>query len=307
MSQLIGAASATVHLRTLLGVAVHDLITDARVADGLRVRAWPLDGGRVTAATQTASGAYGFHGLDGMRRFERPSADDPDPDDVDDADRRTFVVEVVDRKRRYLDLVLTVQVPRDAPLLRGDVLDGDAGLDELPLYLFPAPQRPVPTHLAAIRADVADQATGEPVPWCRIDVVVDPDGAARRSVGIADASGSVLLAVPYPRFPAPTSGTAAPGEPYEPPVPGTRGTPVVGRTWPITVSVRSQPDLLVQPPGARAPALDGVLGQGATDLWATSAGPPGPELSTDLHHGVDLILHTDGDPASRLLIEGASP
>src|SRR5690606_17690394 len=125
------------------GVAVHDLVTDARIVDGLRVVAWPADGGRVTTAFQTASGAYAFRGLDGMARLESPpAADSADPAADPDAppDPCPFVVLLTDRRARYLDTAFVVSVPTDGLVTRGDVLDAGGGeTDDLPLYLFPSP------------------------------------------------------------------------------------------------------------------------------------------------------------------------
>jgi hypothetical protein len=303
-----------VRIRSVLGVAFHDLLTDARIVEGLRVTAWPATGGRATPAFQTASGAYAFRGLEGMRQLELPDSDhlgDPElvDTDLDDTEPRRFVVQVVDRRGRYLDTVLVVDVPTMGLVTQGDILDTahNGSHDRLPIYLFSAPTRAVPTHVAVIRGQVADHTTGAPVPWCRVDVVVDPDGQPRRSSGIADAGGNVLVTVPYPRF-GPPAGADEPSVPGEGarPAAGTQGTPMVERSWPATVSVRCEPDRLEQRPGARAPALDRILGQGPTDLWATNDGPPGPSLSTELHHGADLILRTDGDQGSRLLIERPS-
>lgn len=288
--------------RAPLGAAFHDLLTDGRVTDGLVIDAWPVDGGRVTRAFQTASGAYAFTGLDRMRRWEHPVPGLPA------APPRDFLVQVVDRRGRFVPTVLRVSVPSDGLLTQGDVLDLDDGPDgvaDLPIFLFSAPQRPLPTHVAAVRAQVVDADSGEPAAWCRMEVVVEPDGAGHRRTGIADATGAVVVALPYPRFPLALDDIDGLEE-GDQPDPGTRGSPVTDANWPVEVTVRWQPDSLDRHRDAIAPALDRIVAQGPVLLQGAVDEPFEASLSRHLSHGVDLILRTDGDPGSRLLIERPS-
>lgn len=275
--------------RCVLAVVCNDLVLDARVLDGLQLAAWPRSGGRTTMAGQTGSGAYAFHGLPGMGPIELPGDDDTT------LEPRGFGIEVVDRRGRFVDTVLAVDVPRDGLVTQLDLFDGpgDGALDGLPVHLFSAPQRALPGHVEVVRASVADRHSGVPVPWCRVTVTVDPDGLARRASGVADARGEVVVVIPAPRR------TGA------------------DRSWPVTVGVHHDEALLawdqdpaptsrLRPGAPLPPALDRVLAQGRAQVWPSLDGPGLPALHEALLEGVDLVLRTAGDPHARLLIEGAS-
>jgi hypothetical protein len=279
---------------TALGLAVHDLLTDTRVADGLLVQARPARGGRTTPAFTTRSGAYAFRGLDGMRSVELPGPGDAGPPLVP----RDFDVSIVDLKGRFVAAVLRVPVPTQG-LVTHHVLGlpgGSTPTEDLPIYLFSAPTRALPAHLAAVRADLVD-GEGEPAAFARLTVLLDPDGPAeRRHSGVADAAGAVVVAFPFPRF------TGVAGPPGSLPSAGTHGQPTAARTWPARVLVHHDPAVLLHPADLPAPTLDTVLAQRPGRLQATTTGPALEFLDVTVPYGSELVLRTSGDPRSRLLV-----
>jgi hypothetical protein len=300
-----------VRTRTLLGIALHDLVTDARITDGLSVDARPLTGGRVTPAFQTRSGAYGFRGLDGMTGLELPGTEAPHPDRP--AGTAEFLVAVVDARARFLPTVLRVPVPSSGLITQADVLPFDSppngaqrpwGSSEpvspadLPVYLFSAPSRVLPGHVAAVRANVVSVSDGRPAAFCRLDLVVETSASVRRRyVGVADAEGTVVVPFAYPRFGSAQDGAASPPEG------GTPGVPPAARTWSIEVRVRHRPDVLEHHAGLPAPTLSSILAQQEAALLPEAGRPPLLSLTTELEYGRELILRTAGDAESRLLIE----
>jgi hypothetical protein len=294
----------SVRVVTPLGLALHDLVSDTRVVDGLHVDARPVGGGRVATAFQTKSGAYAFRGLEGMGAFELPAAGEPDSIPAG----RDFDVSVVDLRGRFVPTVLRVPVPTDGLVSQAvlgpadGLLTDSVLLDELPLYLFSSPSRALPPHLAVVRAQLADDAGGAPAGFARLEVVVDPDGPGqRRYSGVSDETGAVVVPFAYPRF-----GTV-PGAMASVPAAGTRGEPTTERTWALRVLVHYDPDVLVRPSGLPAPVLHSVLAQRQGQVRAMAGDPAGASLEAMLQYGTELVLRTTGDMQSRLLVGAAAP
>lgn len=273
---------------TLLALAVHDLLSDARVTEGLIVTARPTGGGRVTTAYGTLSGAYAFAGLPGMR----------DAEHGEDGVARDFDVQVTDTRGRYLPTVLQVRVPLSGLMTQDDAgLPGSSLPAGLPVYLFSAPARPLPAHIAAVRAHLATEDDA-PAAYARLSVVTDPGTELeRRSSGIADNTGAVVVALPYPRF-GPVSPESVPA--------GTRGEPTAQRTWPLSIRVHHEPNALEHPTGLTTPTLASILSQGAGTLRTSTDDSPRRTLEDDLTYGADLVLRTTGDPNARLIVGAAA-
>lgn len=293
---------------TPLGLALHDLATDVRVVEGLRVDARPLEGGRVTTAFQTRSGVYAFRGLHGMRRIELPPSDSlemPSPPNGTE-----FLISVTDTRARFVAMVLRVSVPTAGLVTQGMLMQADAShsgrvesppADDLPVYLFSSSSRVLPAHLGAVRGQLVDAASGKPAAHGRLDVVVNPGLVdSRRAIGIADSTGAVVVPMPYPRF-GPVDDRSSPP---------TGGVPPAGQTWPVEIRAFYEPDVLDHRPRLPAPALNGgrggVLAQAQAVVWPT-AHEADMTLRADLQFGSDLIVRTAGDERSRLLIGGTSP
>lgn len=270
---------------TPLGIRFWDPASDSQVAHGLSVHAWP-DGATepVRSAFRTASGIYAFQGLPGLREVEYPangggSASPP-------AGQR-FVVAVEDEQRRFLPAVLRV----DAPFLGiyptaaaasppGEALPG--------VYLFSAPWRTA-TGLAAVRAELVRESTGEPAAWAVLELDVEGSGVWH---GIADERGSMAAFFPIPPFQA-TLGSSPPG-PQAPPQ---------EQQWQVTARVLFQPSHLETPAGALTPDLRTILTQAAGVVWASAGGAPAAEFDATLTFGQDLILRSAGHAETRLLID----
>ncbi len=270
---------------TPLGIRFWDPATDSQVAHGLRVRAWP-DGATepVREAFRTASGIYAFGGLPGLRDVEYPASNGGS---VSPPASVRFVVSVEDQERRFLPTVLRVDAPFDG--IYPTALGGSPPGEALPgFYLFSAPWRTA-TALAAVRADLVRESTGEPAAWAVLELDVAESGVWH---GIADERGSVALFFPVPPFQA-TLGSSPPG-PQAPPH---------EHQWPVTARVRYEPGRLETPAGAGAPDLRTILTQAACAVWASSNGAPAPELAATLNFGQDLVLRTAGLAETRLLID----
>lgn len=270
---------------TPLGIRFWDPATDSQVAHGLAVRAWP-DGATepVRSAFRTASGIYAFQGLPGLRAVEYPangggSASPP-------AGQR-FVVAVEDEQRRFLPAVLRV----DAPFvgIYPTAVTGSPPDAALPgVYLFSAPWRRT-AGLAAVRAELVRESTGEPAAWAVLELDVAQSGVWH---GVADQRGSVAVFFPIPPFQA-TLGSSPPGPQASP----------QEQQWQVTARVLFQPSHLETPAGAEQPDLRTILTQAGGVVWATAGGAPAAELDATLAFGQDLILHSAGLADTRLLID----
>src|SRR5207248_5786205 len=133
---------------------------DTQVSEGLTVTARP-QGTRlaVTDAFRTASGVYAFQGLPGMRAVEYP-AQDTDPVGSPPVTRR-FIVEVTDQERRFLPMVLSVELPYRGVFPTG-THSSPLGHQLPGVYLFSSPTRPAMPSLAVVRAQLVDADTRQP-------------------------------------------------------------------------------------------------------------------------------------------------
>lgn len=300
-------AAACARVVTPLGVRFVDHALEAPVAHGLRVAAQPLDAVLPpTRAVRSASGVYGFHGLPGLHQVEHPDvAEGPAAGAT-----RAFAVAVDDRLGRFLPLVFVVDLPLDAAA-RQD------GLPLLAAHLFSAPGRPVASGLAAVRADLWDEAADAPAAHAVLRVTVE----GRTALGVADAEGRVLAVFPYPALerldgppPPPQAaangnlGGAAPVTPSTPPPP----PPVEARRWPVTVQVLYAPGLEppappvpLPPPWTRLPGIRAILQDQPPARVRAGSGGAQDALQGELAWGRELVLRTP--PGTRLSILPGSP
>ena len=271
---------------TPLGIRFWDPATDSQVAHGLRVRAWP-DGATepVRTAFRTASGIYAFQGLPGLRALEYPVGNGGGVSSPPVQER--FVVVVEDEQRRFLPVTLRIDAPFEG--IYPTALASSPPAEALPgFYLFSAPWRAA-TALAAVRADLVRESTGQPAAYAVLELDVEDSGVWH---GIADERGSVAVFFPTPPFQA-TLGSSPPG-PQAPPQ---------AQQWQVAARVLYSPDHLETPAGANQPDLRTVLTQAGGVLWATAAGAPAATLPAALNFGQDLILRTAGLAETRLLID----
>lgn len=175
---------------TPLGVKFLDESTLAAVSDDLTVTLHP-DGipEWKTRGIVNRSGVIVFNNLPGMRDVERGAGDDAfwaaQPPRFD------FVLEVTDRAGRFLPYTLDLQLPvrRLLTLPVAFPLDPREGLP-----LFSAPARPTPEAMAVVRTELVDAVHGGPAAWALVEARTESSLVR----GLADARGSVMLALPYP-------------------------------------------------------------------------------------------------------------
>jgi hypothetical protein len=272
---------------TPLGIRFWDPAADAQIGHGLRVRAWPEDApDQARDAFRTGSGIYAFQGLPGLRAVEYPQQDQPASPPIVER----FVVSVEDMQRRFLPTVMRVDAPRLGIYPTSSASPPEGGLPGF--YLFSAPWRRA-AGLAAIRADLVRQSTGEPAAYAVLELEVEDSGAW---YGIADERGCVAALFPVPPFQA-TLGSSPPGP----------QTPPHEQQWQVSVRVLYEPDNLETPAGAEHPDFRTILTQAGGAIWATASGAPAATLDVALSYGAELVLRTGELAESRLLIDTDSP
>lgn len=295
-----------------LGLRFWDPVLDRPIQDGLAVSAWPLErGGPRVEAFRSLSGVYAFQGLPGLRPVERPAPDDPAGSPAGPPVARSFVVEVVDSKRRFLPAAFEVELPLP---YRGVFLAG--GPDQGPgspavappgFFLFSGPVRNRQPGVAAVRGEISsalDGASGG-APAAHALVRVDlPDGDSHWSM--TDRDGRFAVLFPYPALTEelPPLGGSPPAV-VSPPV-----SPIDERTWEITVTVAWEPSHLATLPGTDQPEHRTVLTQTAADVLTAPPGSPLPPSEPTwtgvLGYGGEVIVKTAG--SSRLwIVPGGSP
>jgi hypothetical protein len=287
---------------TPLGIRFWDAALDVPVAATLDVYAW-LSGSASppVRAVRSPSGVYAFHRLPGQARAEKPRDDDARPEV--DGPAGEFAVAVDDRSGAWLPAAFSVSLPLG---YRGEFLSVGSGSPPAGpgrAYLFPAPSRPVPPGVAAIRADLADAATGEPAAWAVLSATV----AGVTRTAIADEQGRVAVLLPYP-----TPDRLRQGSPPA----DTRAA-----TWPVTLRARWEPAALrfpfparegLSPAWSTRPSLKSILDEQRTALvWTDEGQAPAVEWTDTLVHEQELVLRTTlagGGGAPTLWISaGASP
>jgi hypothetical protein len=282
-------ASAELRTFTPLGAWFWDALTDRPVGSGLDVRAHPLARPHLQRrAVATRSGVYGFPGLPGLRAVEYPA---PGVDvRAPLAPPRPFVVSVRDPLARFVPVVAILHAPALGPAAAPVELSPPGG-PAARIYLFSAATRRVLSDVAVVRAQLRASETGAPAAHARLDMLV----GGLRWAGVADERGVVAVMFPYPLF----AGAALASPPA--------GVPSVEQTWAATIEVRYQPDALDFPPGCDVPTLTSIVLQEQTMVRPHSSSAPVSELHTQLSFGSELLLVTEGDDLSTLVVGGGSP
>jgi hypothetical protein len=302
----------TVQRVTPLGVAFHDLLTDAVITDGLAVSARPTARSyRFHPACATPRGVHVIADIPGLRdlEFPRPAPGervqvDFDLDGAGLVSRAELDVDVLveDRLGRFLRTVLQLTAPQRGLATAADVLWRCPRLvssvpDDAPVFLMSSPQRAVPPTTAVVRACLRHHVTREPA----AHAVLAVDTPAGRSVGVADAAGNVVVAFAYPRFTTLLPPDSTP--------PGSHGLPTADQTWDVQVSVRWEPGVLSFPVGVAVPRAHSVFCQRSGTVFAHDGGLGTPDLPAVLQYGTPLVLSTDGvvepDRASFLFVRPA--
>jgi hypothetical protein len=289
----------TVQRVTPLGVAFHDLLTDAPITDGLVVSARPsARTGRFRRAAATPRGIHLIADIPGLEALEFPR---PQPGrraevDLDAAELPSGAavdvdVLVEDRLGRFVPTVLQLVAPHRGVATAFDALAGCSTLawsipDDTPMFLMSSPQRSIPPTTAVVRACLRHHATLEPA----AHAVLVVDTPAGRNLGVADTTGNVVVAFAYPPFDV---------VPAVSPPEGSHGIPTADQRWAVDVGVRWQPGALEFPPGVAIPRVHTVLCQQAGAVFVSDAGPATASLAAELRYAAPLVLGTAGvtDPA----------
>jgi hypothetical protein len=299
---VLGTPLETIQTYTPLGIRFWDLTQNLPINSGLIVNLQLANSNAPwTPAVLTQSGVYAFFGLPGLLAAEHPGAAGYGPP-------RTFryVVTVQDTSGMYLPAVLVYTLDQTGAVLVNGAPDTTSGARLA--YLFSSVSRPIPPGVGAVRADLVDQATGEPAAWAVVRVQIQ--GQTETWTGIADDSGRVLVLVPYPVLQVLQLGSP----------PGTGQGSITTQSWPMAITVQYSPGQLSYPasvagapwPWTDTPNLSDVLGkQQAGMIWSDTATAVG-QLTANLNFGQDLVLGTaSGSPltsGSTLSIsQGGSP
>lgn len=246
-------------LVTPLGVRLRDDATSSDVWDGLSTVVYPAaEPERRSNGVASASGIFVFQNLPGLRRVEMG--------DGDLTPSFAFVLEVSDRRGRYLPFRAGVMLPRQ-------------GVQTF--QLFSAPTRPLPDGMGAMRMELADPGGG-PAAWAVVEATA---GEQPVMTGLSDEKGRVLVPLRYPK-PVITLGS-----------PGTLKTPLTKQTWSVGITVRYRR----REPVPSIPDLADILSQpAAAALLPTS--PLTPWSQGTLRFGQELVPETAGGEAMPVLL-----
>ena len=261
------AVAETITLVTPLAVVLRDAATRQIVSDGIVAT---LEPGGVRGFANRA-GAIVFRGIPGLASVEQGAGDGEFWSGVV---ARPFVLEVRDLHGRYLPYRLAVDVPQ-----RG--LAKFSGEPWLPL--FSAPSRTPVEGMATLRADLFDEEHERGAAWAVIQATVKDRPPV---IGVADRDGHLMLPLPWPAPAIVQTGNTPPG-------------PITGQSWPVAIEVRYARPADDDEEAPRVPLLAGMLAQPAVAVRKDG----NTKLTAEtLAFGRELILATDNEPKSRLLI-----
>lgn len=266
-----------------LGIRFWDPALNVPVVEGLEVEAFPERRPEQRCpAYLTTSGIFAFRGLPGLRSAEYPEDGEAVPSPPVS---RRFLVEVRDRRNRFLPTLFGVDAPF-AGVFPNAVPASSPAQRPPGFYLFSGADRAALSTLAVIRAQLADSVTGEAARHAVLEV--HHDGQLLQ-VGLADERGAVAVFMPYPAF-------------ADPSLAATHGSPAAEafeQSWDLRFRVRYQPATLAWPAGP-IPELRSLFAQAPATFLMGSGPPPVPELGAELVFGRELILRTGAD--SRLFL-----
>ena len=282
-----------------LGIRFRDTVSQALIADGLIVTAYPFSSPlRRVQGFPNRSGTYVLHNLPGMRDIEQGAGDEEFWANL--PPKRPFVVEVVDANRRFQPFSLTVDLPVRGLLTLECLLGSppDAGMPAIPLYSAPA--RTAPGAMAVLRTTLAvpqaplhpqDPLTTLPAAWAMLEVHSAGQPPVR---GFADAQGRVALIFPYPE---PLDFADDPEDPTS----LAAGLPLTEQIWAVQLQAMYTPLLPVPP----IPDLCAILMQSPAQLWQDSAQTQ-QLAEVQLRFGQELVVRSHdtatGQPLSNLFI-----
>ncbi len=267
---------------TPLGIRFWDPARDAQIRDGLHVVARPATApGPKAQAFRTGSDIYAFHNLGVAAPVDSPP------------ETRAFVVEISDRRRRYLPVAFDVDLPLP---YSGVFLSGNGGSPPgsgpAGFYLYSAPTRPAAPGLAVIRGELFDLTGDHAAAHAVVRIVLPAQGSR---YGIADEAGRFAVVFPYPAFEESLSGSPGSGE----------ATPLSQRTWDFELEVYYDPAARQALAGTSIPEYSSILGQPLGSLWVSEPASPADAEAVQqwpgsLRLGRELVVKTEG--RSQLLV-----
>ncbi len=268
-----------------LGLRFHDAATGERVGDGLSVSIYPANNSaRRVEAFANRSGTYVLHHAPGLRDFAHGAGDAEFWQNLPPT--QTFVVEVVDRYRRFQPFRFEAELPAPRGLfnwLSPFEPSPPAGSSSSSVPLYSAPARALISGMAVVRADLWNAQTNAPAAWAVVEARLDGQLHAR---GLSDERGSLALIFPYPK---PTDSPFA--SPLASP-PVNKNVPLLEQTWELTLNAGYAPQSTAATKPAPLPDLRATLDQlnaPPAVLWADLSGLE--ELaSVTLKYGQELIL-----------------
>lgn len=269
-----------------LGLRFHDVATGAIIASGLSVTIYPANNSaRRVEAFVNRSGTYVLQHAPGLRAFEGGAGDEdfwthlPPP--------QSFIVEVVDRERRFQPFLFEAELPAARglfqwlPPFEPSPPSPPSAAKSVPLYSAPA--RALDSGMAVVRADLWNPQGNGPAAWAVLEARL---GGVLQARGISDARGSIALIFPYPK---PTDAPL--NSPVESP-PVNKNVPLLEQTWELTLSAGYVP---AAPPATKPASLPDLratleqLGAPPAKLWTDFANEE--ELAgVTLKYGQELIL-----------------
>ncbi len=287
---------------TPLGIRFWDPVIDEQVGEALHVRAWPEDAQQpIVQASRTRSNIYAFGRLPGMRTLESgpPRAGTPTRAGETESPpaNRSFVVEVSDIKRRYLDVGFRVDLPlpyRGVFLLNGSL--SPPQVSPKGFHLYSAPTRTLPPATTVIRGELEDQWTGGAAANAVIRITAEDESIW---YALADQHGHFAAVLPYP--------TLIDGLGASPPA---DGRTLSSHSWQLLVEVLYEPAHVDGLPGTELKDYPSVLTQSAANVWSRlpeHGGSPRPDLTTQIRFGEELTLRTDGLAALRVSPASSPP
>jgi hypothetical protein len=287
-------------LVTPLGLRFWDEVTGRVIGDGLIVTAYPeTQPFRRVQAVGNPSGIYSLHHLPGLREVESGAGDTAFWDAH--SGRFPFMIEVVDRLRRFQPFELSLALPRHGVFTGQSFIGGSPPGQTFGIPLFSTPNRSVPSAMAVIRADLWDPQAGPhqrgaPAAWALLEAQIPGQPPVR---GLADAHGRVAVIFAYPEIV--TTGLTSPPD-VSPLSPPDGGMSLREQAWPITLQAAyerraSAPQIL---------PLEEILTQPPARLW--EAFPQTELTQVTLRFGQELLLRSSdasGRPRSELWITPA--
>ena len=269
---------------TPLGIRFWDPVLDVQVGHDLIVTANPIYSSKVKSrAYRTKSNIYAFSHLYDTHTLEygETNADEL----TSPTDSHSFIVEVIDSKRRYLNIAFPVELPLSYNgIFLTQTASSPSTATPKGVYLFSAPSRTIPSSMALIRGELLNQDDNQPAAFAVLRVTAE---SGEIWYGISDELGRFVVMMPYPEL-----------------VEGFGGSPssaahktIHEQTWDLDLEIFYSPQTLESLPGTSVPDYLSVLRQDAADIWPVAENDGGTSalsLTITLEYHKPAIPRTDG-------------